>query len=40
VFSAGLHAAAPNPDAAKALARFLASPDAAPAIRCKGMEPG
>jgi len=40
VFSAGLHAAAPNPDAAKALVKFLTLPDAAPVIRRKGMEPG
>jgi molybdate transport system substrate-binding protein len=39
VFSAGLHAAAPAPDAAKALVRFLTSPEAAPAIRNAGMEP-
>jgi molybdate transport system substrate-binding protein len=39
VFSAGLHAAAPAPDAAKALVRFLTSPEAAPTIRNAGMEP-
>jgi molybdate transport system substrate-binding protein len=40
VFSAGLHASATAPDAAKALAKFLTSPKAAPVIRQKGMEPG
>lgn len=39
VFSAGLHVAAKQPDAARALARFLAAPAAAPVIRKKGMEP-
>jgi ABC-type molybdate transport system substrate-binding protein len=40
VFSAGIHAAAPAPDAAKALLEFLTSPQAAAAIRHSGMEPG
>jgi molybdate transport system substrate-binding protein len=40
VFSAGLHAAAPAPDAAKALTEFLTAPEAAPVIRRSGMEPG
>jgi molybdate transport system substrate-binding protein len=40
VFSAGLHAAAKQPDAAKALVRFLTAPEAAPVIKKKGMEPG
>jgi molybdate transport system substrate-binding protein len=40
VFSAGLPAAAPAPDAAQALVKFLTSPAAAPVIRQKGMEPG
>jgi len=40
VFSAGLHVAAAAPSAAGALARFLSSPAAVPAIRSKGMEPG
>jgi molybdate transport system substrate-binding protein len=40
VLSAGLHAAATAPDAAKALVKFLTSPEAAPVIRQKGMEPG
>lgn len=39
VFSAGLHMAAKEPDAARALARFLAAPAAAPVIRKKGMAP-
>ena len=39
VFSAGLHAAAKQPDAARALVRFLTAPAAAPVIRKKGMEP-
>lgn len=39
VFSAGLHAKAPAPDAARALVKFLKSPQAAPVIRKKGMEP-
>jgi len=38
-FSAGLHAQANAPDAAKALVQFLTSPEAAPVIRRKGMEP-
>jgi len=40
VFSAGLHAAAPAPDAARALLNFLAAPEAAPVLRSHGMEPG
>jgi molybdate transport system substrate-binding protein len=40
VFSAGLHAAAPAPDAAGALLRFLTAPEAAPVLRSHGMEPG
>lgn len=39
VFSGGIHVAAKQPDAAKALMKFLASPAAAPVIRKKGMEP-
>lgn len=39
VFSAGLHVAARQPDAARALVRFLTAPAAAPVIRKKGMEP-
>ena len=40
VFSAGLHRAAPEPEAAKALVRFLTAPEAGPIIRRTGMEPG
>ena len=40
VFSAGLHTAAPAPDAAKALTKFLTAPEAAPVIRRSGMDPG
>jgi molybdate transport system substrate-binding protein len=39
VFSAAIHAAAPTPDAAKALVDFLTGPQAAAAIRHSGMEP-
>lgn len=39
VFSAGLHVAAKEPDAARALVEFLTAPAAAPVIRKKGMEP-
>ncbi|MDH3288929.1 MAG: substrate-binding domain-containing protein [Betaproteobacteria bacterium] len=38
-FSAGLHVSVKEPDAAKALIRFLTAPAAAPVIRKKGMEP-
>ena len=40
VFSAGLHAAAPAPDAARALIKFLTTPNAAPVLKRHGMEPG
>ncbi len=40
VFSTGVHAAAPAADAARALVKFLTSPQAAPVIRHSGMEPG
>jgi molybdate transport system substrate-binding protein len=40
VFCIGLHTAAPQPDAAKALVKYLTSPAAVPVIRKKGMEPG
>jgi molybdate transport system substrate-binding protein len=40
VFSAGLHAAAPAPDAARALIKFLTAPDTAPVLKRHGMEPG
>lgn len=39
LFSIGLHAAAPQPEATRALMRYLSSPEAAPVIRAKGMEP-
>ena len=38
-FSAGLHGAAKQPDAARALVKFLTAPAAAPVIRKNGMEP-
>jgi molybdate transport system substrate-binding protein len=40
VFSSGIHTAAQNPDAARALVRVFTSPAAVPIIRKKGMEPG
>jgi molybdate transport system substrate-binding protein len=40
VFSAGIPHNAPQPDAAKALARFLTSPEAAPILRETGLQPG
>jgi molybdate transport system substrate-binding protein len=40
VFSAGLHMAAPAPDAAEALVKFLTGPYAGPIIKKTGMEPG
>jgi molybdate transport system substrate-binding protein len=40
VFSAGLHAAAAAPEAARALLKFLTAPEAAPVLRSHGMEPG
>jgi ABC-type molybdate transport system substrate-binding protein len=39
VFSAGVHAGAKEPAAAKALIQFLSSPASAPVARKKGMEP-
>ena len=39
VFSAGIAAAARNPESARALITFLASPSVAPAIRKTGLEP-
>lgn len=38
-FSIGLHARAPEAEATRALMRFLASAEAAPVIRDKGMQP-
>jgi molybdate transport system substrate-binding protein len=40
VYSAGLHAAAPTADAAKALVKFLTAPEAGPIVRKAGLEPG
>jgi molybdate transport system substrate-binding protein len=40
VFSAGLFAGAKEPEAAKALIKFLTAPAAVPVIRKSGMEPG
>jgi len=40
VFGAGVHAGATQPDGAKALAAWLAAPEAAAVIRKHGMEPG
>ena len=40
VFSAGLHANAKEPDAAKTFVTFLAAPAAVPVIKKTGMEPG
>ena len=40
VFSAGLHAAAPAPGAARALLQFLISPEATAVLKSHGMEPG
>jgi molybdate transport system substrate-binding protein len=40
VFSAGIKRRAPQPDAAKALLRFLTSPEAAPTLRETGLQPG
>src|SRR5262249_31211124 len=39
VFSAGVSLAPKNPDAVDALVRFLASAEAAPVLRAKGLEP-
>jgi molybdate transport system substrate-binding protein len=39
VFAGGLLAAAADPQAARALMQYLASPAAAPVLRAKGMEP-
>ncbi len=40
IFSTGIHTNATNPDAARALAKFLTAPAAAVVIRKNGMEPG
>jgi molybdate transport system substrate-binding protein len=39
VFGSAIHAQAPEPEGAKALIKFLASPAAAPAIKKTGLEP-
>ena len=39
VFAGGIHVAAAEPQAARALMQYLASPAAAPVLRAKGMEP-
>lgn len=38
-FAAGMGAAAREPDAAKALIRFLTAPEAAPVLKAKGVQP-
>jgi len=40
VFSSGIHASAKEPDAAKALVKFITAPAAVPVIKKHGMEPG
>jgi molybdate transport system substrate-binding protein len=40
VFAAGVHTAAPAPDAARALLKFLTGPEAAQVLRHHGLEPG
>ena len=40
VFAAGIHAASSAPDAARALLKFLTTPEAAKVLRAHGMEPG
>jgi molybdate transport system substrate-binding protein len=40
VFAGGIHTGAKEPDAAKALVKFITSPQAVPVIKKKGMEPG
>jgi molybdate transport system substrate-binding protein len=39
VYSAGLHTAAPAPEAARALVKFLTAPEAGPIIKKIGMDP-
>jgi molybdate transport system substrate-binding protein len=39
VFSAGVASASKQPDAARALIRYLSSPEAAPTIAKTGLEP-
>jgi len=40
VFSGGIHTGASQPDAARALVKYITSPEAVPVIKKKGMEPG
>jgi molybdate transport system substrate-binding protein len=40
IFAGGIHTGATQADAAKALVKFLTSPQAAPVIKKKGLEPG
>jgi ABC-type molybdate transport system substrate-binding protein len=40
VFASGIHTGATQADAAKALVKFLTSPDAIPVLKKKGLEPG
>jgi molybdate transport system substrate-binding protein len=40
LFAGGIHKAAKQPDAAKALAKFLTDPTIAPVIKKHGLEPG
>ena len=40
VFAGGIHPGATQPDAAKALVKFLTAPQAVPVIKKKGLEPG
>jgi len=40
IFASGLHVGAAQPEAARALVKFLSSPAAAPSVRKNGMEPG
>jgi molybdate transport system substrate-binding protein len=40
VFSGGIHAAAKQPEAARALVKFLTAPAAAPVIGRNGLHPG
>ena len=40
VFSGGIHTGAKQPEAAKALVKFITAPAAVPVIKKKGMEPG
>lgn len=39
VYSAGMHVNSRQPEAAKALVKFISSPEAAPVFKAKGMEP-